>query len=123
MSTPSALPQDPDRSRIEAKRNVYFFRPDAGADETGRQIAVDFHGLLDTLRRLPFRTAGGRYFVQSDGNILCGWVDVANGDVARMRFALIRKNALPQSEFEGELKDLLLGDDEGICETTHVCFF
>lgn len=40
-----------------------------------------------------------------------------------MRFALIRRNALPQSEHGGELRNLLLEDDEGLCETIHVCFF
>jgi hypothetical protein len=60
---------------------------------------------------------------QSDGNVLCGWVDDPNGQISRMRFALIRKNALPQSESGGELRDLLLEDHEGICETTHVCIF
>lgn len=111
------------RSNDKVKRSIYFFRPDAGSTNSTRNT-LDYQAILERLHSLPFTLSTGRYFDQADGNVLCGWVDdYADSDIGHMRFALIRKNALPQSESGGRLRDLLLSDDEGICETAHICFF
>lgn len=119
VTTPAVRPH---RSRYKVKRNIYFYRPDAGASEHGRR-EIDFSSLLGKLDALDFsRAPNGRYAVQDNGDLLCAWVDQAE-NIGRMRFGLVRKNALPQSELGGKLKDLRLAEDEGICETAHLCFF
>jgi hypothetical protein len=40
-----------------------------------------------------------------------------------MQFGTIRRNALPQAESYGELKNLILAEEEGLCEVCHVCVF
>ena len=119
---------DDDRSS-EVRRKIYFFRPDAGTDEHRRLVTINFLEALRRIHGLGFNTSeSGRYLEQPDENVLCGWIDSdlakkKASDVLRMRFALIRKNALPQSESGGVLSDILTDENSGICETAHVCFF
>jgi hypothetical protein len=87
------------RRRAEpAKRSVHFFRIDRGADDTGVPIAVDLHAALQKVHGLPFRDAvvGGRYVTSGDAD-QCAWIDEV-GEICRIRFANVRRNALPQAE-------------------------
>ncbi|MEV0633356.1 hypothetical protein [Nonomuraea wenchangensis] len=121
-STPQRRPQQPKPPTI--KRSVYFYRIDAGADETGIQknIDADVEAGLKEISDLPFELTGRRYMNQSDGSSLCAWVDTV-GKITKLRLGTIRKNALPQSEFGGTLRNLALEVDEGLCETSHICLF
>jgi len=116
MTTPS-----PGRRRVEtAKRSIYFFRIDGGAGVDGVPINVDLHPTLQKLDGLPFRPVedGGRYVASGDAD-LCVWV----GEICKIRFANIRRNALPLAEVGGQLTDLNLADEAGIYEVSHLCIF
>ncbi|WP_157519164.1 hypothetical protein [Herbidospora mongoliensis] len=124
----SSAPPAPRRSRSKpptVKRSVYFYRVDAGADESGiaRNIDAELSAGLKAIDDLPFDTDLRRYMSQSDGSSICAWIDELSGDVAKIRLGTIRRNALPQSERGGTLRHLNLGDDEGLCETSHICIF
>jgi hypothetical protein len=106
-----------------ARRSIHFFRIDGGADESGLPVTADLHPTLQKVDGLPFRTAdvGGRYVTSGDAD-QCVWIDEVN-DVCRLRFANVRRNALPQAEADGRLTDLDLADNAGICEVSHLCIF
>ncbi|MEU8232838.1 hypothetical protein AB0C12_24930 [Actinoplanes sp. NPDC048967] len=116
MSTPARS------TRPTADRKIYFYRVDAGADESLKPRSIDFRPVLQYVDGLPFEQGGGRYFMQSDGSLLCAWIG-ALGSVFRVQFGTIRRNALPQSEAYGKLKDLALAEEEGLCEVCHICIF
>ena len=118
MTTPSR-----GRPPEMAKRSIHFFRIDGGAGEDGVPINVDLHPALQKLEGLPFRYArdGGRYVTSGDAD-QCVWADEI-GDICKLRFANVRRNALPLAEAGGELTDLDLADDAGIYEVSHLCIF
>ncbi|MEU9832581.1 hypothetical protein AB0D67_13720 [Streptosporangium sp. NPDC048047] len=124
MSSPTPQRRLQQSKRPTVDRSVYFYRIDAGADETGipKNISADLEAGLKAISDLPFDAANRRYMNQSDGSSLCAWVD-ATGEVIRLRLGTIRKNALPQSESGGTLRNLVLGEEEGLCETSHICLF
>lgn len=104
----------------EQGRSIYFFAVDSGAAEDGSPIPYNYSTALERINDLKFSVGeGGRYLELQDGNYLCCWVDDASAN-ARLRFSLIRRNALPQSESRGALRDLMLGEEEGLCETSHI---
>lgn len=112
------------RRRAEpAKRSIHFFRIDGGADDSGVPIAVDLHPALQKVQGLPFRdaTVGGRYVTSGDAD-QCAWIDEV-GEICKIRFANVRRNALPQAEVGGELTDLALAEEAGIYEVSHLCIF
>jgi hypothetical protein len=106
-----------------ARRSIHFFRMDGGASEGGVPIGVDLAPALQKLDGLSFRdsTTGGRYVTAGDAD-LCAWVDHVGG-TSKIRFANVRRNALPQAEAGGELTDLVLAEGAGICEVSHLCIF
>jgi hypothetical protein len=119
MTTPSR-----GRRRVDtAKRSIYFFRIDGGAGEDGVPINVDLHPTLQKLDGLPFRPVedAGRYVASGDAD-QCVWVDEV-GEICKIRFANIRRNALPLAEVGGQLTDLNLADEAGIYEVSHLCIF
>jgi hypothetical protein len=86
-------------------------------------IEIDLHPALQKLEGLPFRYAedGGRYVTSGDAD-QCVWVDEV-GDICKLRFANVQRNALPLAEAGGQLTDLNLADDAGIYEVSHLCIF
>jgi hypothetical protein len=106
-----------------ARRSIHFFRIDGGAGDDGVPIDVDLHPWLQKLDGLPFRYAqdGGRYVTSGDAD-QCAWVDEV-GEICKIRFANVRRNALPLAEAGGQLTDLNLADDAGIYEVSHLCIF
>lgn len=106
-----------------SKRSIHFFRIDGGADESGVPVDVNLHPALQKIDGLPFRevTTGGRYVTSGDID-LCAWIDEV-AEICKIRFANVRRNALPQAEAGGELTDLVVADDAGICEASHLCIF
>ncbi|MFJ2028606.1 hypothetical protein [Streptosporangium sp. NPDC087985] len=124
MSSPTPQRRPQQSKPPSVKRSVYFYRIDAGADETGipKNISVDLEVGLKAISDLPFESASPRYMNQSDGSSLCAWIDAVGG-VTKLRLGTIRKNALPQFELGGTLRNLTLGADEGLCETSHICLF
>lgn len=114
----------PGRRRVgTAKRGIHFFRIDGGAEDGGAPRVIDLRPALQKLGGLPFddAAAGGRYVVSNDAD-QCAWVDEV-GEICKIRFANVRRNALPQAEAEGELTDLALADNAGICEVSHLSVF
>ncbi|MEV2273560.1 DUF6731 family protein [Nonomuraea africana] len=112
------------QSPATVERNIYFYRIDAGADESGvpRNVDMELAAAFKAIEDLPFESDSARYMTQADGNALCAWVDDVS-EVTRIRLGSIRKNGLPQSEFGGRLRNLSLEDNEGICEMSHICVF
>lgn len=106
-----------------AERNIHFFRIDGGADDSGVPMRVDLRTALQKVSGLPFQASadGGRYVTSGDVEH-CLWPDEV-GDTCKLRFASVRRNALPQAEAGGELTDLALAEDAGICESSHLCIF
>ncbi|MBB5775046.1 hypothetical protein [Nonomuraea jabiensis] len=125
MSSPAPQRRSRQPKAPTVKRSIYFYRIDAGADETGipRNIAAELDAGLKAIDDLPFESDSRRYMSQADGSSLCAWVDDAVGEIAKVRLGTIRKNALPQSELGGILRNLALTDEEGLCETSHMCLF
>lgn len=111
------------RGAETAKRSIHFFRIDGGADDSGAPLAVDLHPALQKVNGLVFRNAdtGGRYVTAGDAD-QCAWIDEV-GEISKIRFANVRRNALPQAEADGELRDLDLAANAGICEVSHLCIF
>jgi hypothetical protein len=111
------------RSLNTARRSIHFYRTDGGASEDGVPIEVDLHPALQKLEGLPFRYAhdGGRYVTSGDAD-QCVWVDEV-GEISKLRFANVRRNALPLAEAGGQLTDLNLAEDAGIYEVSHLCIF
>jgi hypothetical protein len=119
MTTPSHGRRKADT----AKRSIYFFRIDGGAGDDGVPITIDLHPALQKLDGLPFRSVedGGRYVASGDAD-QCIWVDEI-GEISKIRFANIRRNALPLAEIGGQLTNLNLADEAGIYEASHLCIF
>jgi hypothetical protein len=105
-----------------AERNIYFYRIDGGADNSGVPRKVNILKALALIKGKPFKTEGGRYVEQDDGSLHCIWVD-KDTLIARLQFGTIRRNALPQAESFGTLKNLVLAEEEGLCEVAHMCIF
>ncbi|GAB7049388.1 hypothetical protein [Catenuloplanes indicus] len=116
MTTPATS------SRPTATRSIYFYRMDGGATESGAPRRVDIRPALEYVNKLPFEQVGGRYLIQKDGDVYCAWISHV-GDVSNVAFGLIRRNALPQAESSGKLKNLVLAEEEGLCEVSHLCIF
>ncbi|WP_370934904.1 DUF6731 family protein [Amycolatopsis sp. cg13] len=105
------------------ERRIYFFAIDAGANKQGEPNKIDLSPILRKIGEMPFSLKSRRYQqVGNSGDLLCTWVDSTEYPL-KFKFAAIRRNALPQSELEGQLRDLVLADNEGICESSHVCVF
>lgn len=119
MTTPSRGHRKADM----AKRSIHFFRIDGGADDSGVPIEIDLSPTFQKVDGLPFRDVGvgGRYATTGDAD-QCVWVDEV-GEICKIRFANIRRNALPQAESGGQLTDLALAEEAGICEVSHLCIF
>lgn len=104
------------------ERNIYFFRSDIGSDEEGMPFEYQYQPTLRHLNDLTDFSDTGRYLKDEDDNVHCAWVDDA-GTLAKVRFALIRRNGLPMLERGGTLNDLNIPQDAGLAETIHVVFF
>lgn len=104
-------------------RKIHFFRLDGGIDDTGLRKTVDLQRALKTVNDLSFSSSssGGRYVLSAEAD-LCTWVDEV-GNTSKLRFAVVRRNALPQTEADGVLTDLELDQNAGLCETSHMCVF
>jgi hypothetical protein len=123
LGLPVTTPSRGRRRADTAKRSIYFFRIDGGAGDDGVPINVDLHPALQKLDGLPFRPVedGGRYVASGESD-QCVWVDEV-GEISKIRFANIRRNALPLAEIGGQLTDLNLADEAGIYEVSHLCIF
>ncbi|MFI7453784.1 hypothetical protein ACIBQX_40280 [Nonomuraea sp. NPDC049714] len=88
-----------------------------------KNIDAELLAGLKAIEDLPFEGDSRRYMSQADGSSLCVWIDDTSSEIAKIRLGTIRRNALPQSERRGTLRRLNLGDDEGLCETSHICLF
>ncbi|MFZ0168057.1 MAG: hypothetical protein WAL64_01390 [Candidatus Dormiibacterota bacterium] len=101
------------------KRNIHFFRADAGETDEKTPVQVDIALGLTALDGLSF---GERYHSSTEAEVLCGWVDQVSGP-SRVRLAKIRRDDLPLSENDGELTPLPIGETSGLYEPIHATFF
>lgn len=106
-------------------RRVYFYRADAGIDETGRPLPLRVDAVLAAVDSLPFKPKGdgGRYLPLGDDGDLCAWVDDPDTEPRRLRLARLRRNALPQSEAGGLLTPVELAAGAALYEAVHLTFF
>jgi hypothetical protein len=109
-------------TRPVATRSIYFYRMDGGALESGAPRRVDIRPALEYINKLPFKQSDGRYLIRKEGDVYCAWIAQV-GEVSNVAFGLIRRNALPQAESSGKLKNLILAEEEGLCEVSHLCIF
>jgi len=103
------------------ERKIYFYRTDAGADESGRPNRFDARRALEHIHGLPF-TPEGRYLVASDGTVLCCWVDRLDAP-QHVRIGNIRRSDLPEVESLGALAPLEIPAESGLAEHIHAVFF
>ena len=109
-------PAPPSRSR-----SIYFYRVSVGKDHDGRPIPLNVDEVLKEIAALQF-TDTGRYMHAEEGNRLCCWFD--DGAPAHtLKFGTVRRNAFPQVDTNGELTELGLPVDAGLCESIHCKFF
>lgn len=116
------MPKKPKAPDPTKTRNIYFFRIDAGADNSGESNKVDLRPLVRDVERLPFTDSGRYQTIGNDGDRICIWVDSSQYPV-KIRFGSIRVSGLPQAEAEGVLSDLNLAINQGLCEASHICMF
>ncbi|MGE3495028.1 MAG: hypothetical protein AB7N73_10050 [Gemmatimonadales bacterium] len=90
--------------------------------ESGKLIQPStIRGWLEQLEGIPFKGTGARYREMTDGHVLCGWPRLEIGSLG-VRFGLIRREDLPLVEFEGQVSDLRLRENEGLLEASHARF-
>jgi hypothetical protein len=106
--------------RNDLERKIHFYRAYCGADESGKPYRYKHGPAVTFINSLPFadHKASGRYYDDRE-NIYCCWVDDPN----KIRFAVIRRSALPQVEDQGIVKALNVPATAGLVEQIHVRFF
>ena len=108
------------------ERKIFFFRAVVGAQDDGKPQPFDPSPALAELNNLPFTNgAQGRYLLDHDGDALCvlPGPNSSSDSIATLRFCRIRRNALPQLEQGGCIRDLNIAPNEGLLESIHVAFF
>ena len=103
-------------------RMVHFYRLHDGPDGDGGFRGYDIGAALARIGQLPFQE-GGRYVTDGDDTVLGLWPDGLHGAHHRLRFATIRRAALPLIEEAGQLSDLVIPANAGIAEITHFAVF
>lgn len=104
-----------------AERRIHFFRAVLPYSNGGPPPTLDIAPVLRHVDTLPC-AIDQRYWLQTDGNVLCAWIDECK-PTAHMRLAMIRRTGLPLLEEAGSLSPLLIADTAGLYEPIHVCFF
>ncbi len=105
------------------ERKIYFFRAQAGIDDTGRPLAFDPLPALKDIDAIDFiDDDSGRYLFDGDGNALCVFIHSLSPNPC-MRFCRVRRTGLPQLEQAGQISDLNLDPNSGLLEAIHVVFF
>ena len=109
--------------RRSVQRKINFFRVSGGFGDDGLLQTVDLTPALDAVELLPFVGAGDlRYMESLDGEALLLFRD-GGGYYPRLRFCRVRRNALPQLEWRGFVRDVPAADEEGLVETVHLVLF
>jgi len=95
------------------ERKIHFYRAYCGKDKGGKPLAFKHGAPLAHINGLPFtdHKVGGRYFEDVDGNVFCCWPDE---DPNKARFAVIRRNAFPQIEEQGNVSPLSVPANAGL---------
>lgn len=109
--------------RNELERKIHFYRAYCGKEKSGKPKTFKHGPHLAHINGLPFtdhKTGGGRYFEDADGNVFCCWPDK---DPNKARFAVIRRDAFPQIEEQGNVSPLSVPANAGLVEIIHVRFF
>lgn len=103
------------------ERKIFFYRIDAGQDESGKPIAYDPKTVLRHINSLPFEP-NGRYWRQQDGNDI--WCHPCRlNDPCRVIFGRSIRRDFPQQELGGKLSGLKIDAGGGIAHKTHIVFF
>ena len=121
--TGGKLPQPKRGSkRNELERKIHFYRAYCGKSKSGKPLAFQHGSPLAHINKLPFtdHKVGGRYFEDVDGNVFCCWPEK---DPNKARFAVIRRDAFPQIEEQGNVSPLSVPANAGLVEIIHVRFF
>jgi len=107
--------------RNELERKIHFYRADCGKGKNGKPLVYKQGPAVTHIDKLPFSDyeAGGRYFEDED-NVYCCWVEK---DPNKIRFAVIRRDAWPQIEEQGNVSPLNFPANAGLVEVIHVRFF
>lgn len=105
-------------------RRIFFYRVNAGVQETGEPKNVSFGPALRTIDHMPFSDGdNGRYLASKDDDReLCCWVDKSQSPY-QFKLAYIRRSEHPPVEHDGELSPLPLPRGQGLAELTHFMIF
>lgn len=102
-------------------RRIYFYRVSHGIDDSGCPIPFDAQSALSVIGGTEFSDTG-RYLTDDSGDSICLW-PIHTGRHPTVRFARIRRSALPQIEENGTFADLAISDESGLVESIHGVFF
>lgn len=105
-------------------RTIHFYRAEAGYDDAGDRLPIDFAHLLESIECLPFTRDGSpsRYEWESNDAVHCAVFDPPDTHDA-FKFCRVRNSGLPELERGGEITGLRIEDDQGLAESIHVVFF
>lgn len=105
----------------ELERKIHFYRADCGTGKNGKPLVYKHGAAIAHIAKLPFsdHKAGGRYF-EDEENVYCCWTET---DPNKIRFAVIRRDAWPQIEEQGNVSPLNIPANAGLVEIIHVRFF
>jgi hypothetical protein len=98
------MPKRRRETRTTVERKIYFYRINAGCDDSGRPLPFDPAPVVQCINALPF-TIDGRYWDSGEGNVTCCWVD-REMPMLRLRLGNIRRSGLPQLEQNGTISPL-----------------
>jgi hypothetical protein len=106
-----------------AERSIFFYRLDAGLDDDGVPVDLDLAPVLTSIDQRPFAAGPQGRYVDVDQDSACvSWID-AIAPVPQVRLATIRRTGLPHIERTGNLRPLMIADDEGVAEQIHIVLY
>lgn len=92
------MPPKKQKAPSTLERKIYFYRANIGEKESGELLPFNPTGALTRINQLPFTDPNGRYLVNIEGDVTCGWID-NNGTFPRMRFGLIQRTSSQRCSF------------------------
>lgn len=115
------MPKKARQVQKTVERKIFFYRTRLLNNTTGEVSDVNINDAMARLQALPFNEHG-RYLIGNEGDNYCVWHSNYH-NYHCIDFGLIRRSGLPQTELQGRLQDLRIGENEGLAEITNIVFF
>lgn len=117
-------------SSDSVKRTIHFFKFDAGLDVEGKAREFNVNDIIKEIKLLndhdlvDVNKADKKSYWVSDSETYCAWVEKkVKGERRRLKFAKIKRSALPLQEINFQLSSLGLVKGAGIAELIHIVVF